>query len=72
MLGGIMYLAKDAKYELLREKIKKKLESSMGKKLDQVADVAVEAFIEAKKGKLEMKSRWQELEEKLEKIFESE
>jgi hypothetical protein len=71
MLGGLIYLAKEAKYELLKEKIKRKLESSMGKKLDQMADVAVEAFLESWKGKKEMKSRWQELEEKLEKIFES-
>ncbi len=66
-----MYMAKEAKFELLREKIKRKLETSQGKKLDQIADVAVEAFLESWKGKTEMKARWQELEEKIEKIFES-
>ena len=70
MLGTLMYMAKDAKFELLREKIKRKLESSQGKKLDQIADVAVEAFLESWKGKQETAAKWKELEEKLENILE--
>lgn len=62
-------LAKDAKMELLKEKMKKKLEASHGKKLDQVAELIVGALIERYKAESDISKRRQELNEKLEKIF---
>ena len=41
----VMGLAKDAKHDLLKEKMKKLFESKVGKQLDKVAEVAVDAVI---------------------------
>ena len=41
----LMWLGKKAKFELLKEKIKKKLEAAEGKKLDEVADLVVEGMM---------------------------
>ena len=41
----ILCLAKCAKHELLKQKMMKVLEAKMGKKLDKVAEVAVEALL---------------------------
>lgn len=41
----LLCLAKSAKHELLQEKMKKILEAKIGKKLDKVAEVAVEALL---------------------------
>ena len=70
MLATIAYMAKGAKMEILREKIKKKLESSYAKKLDDVADIAVEALVQCHEDKHEMKKKWQDLEKKLENVLE--
>jgi hypothetical protein len=42
-----------AKAELLKEKIKKKLETIEGKKLDEIADMLVESKMELRKTKKE-------------------
>ena len=39
-----MYLAKSAKMELIKDKVKAKLEKVHGKKYDNVADILVEAL----------------------------
>lgn len=55
--GGDLYdAAKHAKKCLLKEKIKARLESKMGKKLDQMADMAVEILL----AKWEMKKQKEE------------
>lgn len=41
----LLCLAKQAKHELLKEKMKKVLEAKIGKKLDRVAEVAVDAVL---------------------------
>lgn len=41
----LLCLAKSAKHALLQEKMKKVLEAKIGKKLDKVAEVAVEALL---------------------------
>ena len=45
MAEDILSLAKCAKHELLKEKMKKQLEAKIGKKLDKVAEVTVDALI---------------------------
>ncbi len=42
---GLLCLAKSAKHALLQEKMQKILEAKIGKKLDKVAEVAVEALL---------------------------
>ena len=64
-----MYLVHSAKMELVKEKMKKRLEAVKGKKLDQVAELFVEAVMEEWKGKAESEKRKEELREKFESIF---
>jgi hypothetical protein len=71
-LDMFLYMAKGAKMELLKEKMKLKVEAAAGKKLDKVADLIVGSLMERYKAEGEASSRKQELNEKLEKIFEEE
>ena len=64
-----MYLAHSAKMELIKEKMKKRLEATEGKKLDKVAELFVEAMLEKWKDKAEISKKWEELREKFEAIF---
>lgn len=41
----LLCLAKQAKHELLKEKMKKEIEAKIGKKLDNIAKIVVEAGI---------------------------
>jgi hypothetical protein len=41
----LLCLAKSAKHELLKDKMKVRIEAKLGKKLDKLADAAVEAMI---------------------------
>ena len=41
----VLCLAECAKHELLKEKMKKVFETRIGKKMDKVAEVAVDAFV---------------------------
>src|SRR3989338_3009491 len=68
-LDMFLYMAKGAKIELLKEKMKKRLEAIHGKKLDKVADLIVEALIEQYKTEEDLSKKRQELNEKLDKIF---
>ena len=71
-LAMMMCLVKEAKMELIKEKAKKKLESAIGKKLDQVADLFVEAMIEHYKTEDENSAKEQKLRERFEAIFDAE
>ena len=62
----MMWVAKEAKMELMKEKMKKKLESVHGKKLDKIADFIVEAMHQHKKAGKEM---MKQIEESREKFF---
>ncbi len=64
----MMYLAKSAKMELIKEKVKAKLEKTHGKKLDKVADILVEALEAHMKMKEQMMKKG-ELNEKLMRAF---
>ncbi len=62
--GMTLWLAKKAKIELLKEKIKKRIEATQGKKLDKMADIAIEAITEHKKSSVEMEKKYEDLREK--------
>ncbi len=68
----MMWLAHSAKMELIKEKMKKKLEAVKGKKLDQVADLFVDAMMEEYKDMAGAEKRKEELREKFEAIFDKE
>jgi len=71
-LDMFFYLVKEAKMELLKEKMKKRLEASIGKKLDKVADVMAEALLDYYKTEGDASKKRQDLNDKLDKIFEEE
>ena len=71
-LDMFLYMAKGAKMELLKEKMKKRLEASHGKKFDRVADLIVDALLEQYKTEDEASKKRQELSEQLDKIFSEE
>ena len=67
-----MYLVHEAKMELIKEKMKKRLEAMKGKQFDQVADMFVNAMMEKCKDKAESERKMEELEQKFYAVFEKE
>ncbi len=65
----LLCLAKSAKHELLKEKMKKILEARIGKKLDKVAEVAVDAVISCMQHKLAEKQACDQYKENLMAAF---
>ena len=61
----LLCLAKSAKHELLKEKMKKSLEAKIGKKLDKIADVAVDAVLACLQQKLAAKEGCDQYKENL-------
>ncbi len=61
----LLCLAKCAKEELLKEKMKKVLEAKIGKKLDNIANVAVDAALACLKHELEGKQACDDYKENL-------
>ena len=71
-MSMFLYLVHSAKMELIKEKMKKKLESVKGRQLDQVADLFVNAMMEEYKNKAEAERKREELQQKFDAIFEKE
>ena len=71
-LTMIMGLVKQAKIDLIYEKVKKKLDIVDGKKFDKIAELLVEAVTEIKKDKQTVEKKREELREKFEEIFKKE
>jgi hypothetical protein len=69
MAEDILCLAKCAKHELLKEKMKKLLEAKIGKKLDKVAEVAVDAVLACMEHKMAAKHACHQYEENLMAAF---
>ena len=68
----MIWLVHKAKMELIKEKMKKKLEAVKGKQLDQVADLFVNAMMEKYKDEAEAERKREELFQKFEDIFNKE
>lgn len=76
MAGIMMHVAKKAKFELIKDKMKKRIEATEGKKLDQLADLVVDTMLAKYKIKMELEkkheelgTKWEEMEEKMNEIF---
>ena len=67
-----MYLVHSAKMELIKEKMKKKLDAVKGKQFDQVADLFVNAMMEKYKDEAEAEKRREDLQQKFDVIFDKE
>ena len=65
----MMCLAKSAKMELLKDKIKKKIEAAEGKKLDEMAAVIADMLLEKQKMRMGFKKKKHEMKKKLEEIL---
>ncbi len=65
----MFHLVKMAKAELLKEKIKEKLEAIEGKKLDEISNLLVESKMEMRKAKKEFWKKKMEMKEKMMEIF---
>jgi hypothetical protein len=61
----LLHLAKCAKHELLKEKMKKQLDAQIGKKLDKIAEAAVNAFVAYMQQKEAEKHACEQFEENL-------
>lgn len=68
-MSCLIWLAYSAQKELLKEKMKTHLEEKAGKKLDEVANLAVDAMINKYKKMRECKKSREEFEEDLKDIF---
>ncbi len=68
-VSGLIWLAYSAQKELLKEKMKMRLEEKAGKKLDEVANLAVDAMINKYKEMRKCKKSREEFEENLKDIF---
>lgn len=67
----ILCLAKDAKHKLLQEKMMKLFEAKIGKKLDKIAEAAVEAMLACMQNKMAAKQACHDYQEKLQAAFKS-
>jgi hypothetical protein len=65
----ILCLAKSAKHDLLKEKMKKVLEAKIGKKLDKIAEVAVDAVLACLQQKMAEKQACDQYKENLMAAF---
>ena len=61
----LLCLAKSAKHDLLKDKMKKIFEAKIGKKLDKVAEVAVDAVLACMQQKIAAKEACESYSEKL-------
>jgi len=64
-------LAKTAKHELLKEKMKKAFEAKIGAKMDKVADVITTAAIACMQNKMAEKKAYEDLQQSLMSIFKN-
>lgn len=67
----LLCLVKSAKGELLKEKMKRVLETRIGQKLDKVAEVAVDAFLAEMQQRMAQKHACDQYKENLIKAFTS-
>ncbi len=67
----ILCLAKQAKFELLKEKMKASFEAKIGKKMDKVAEVAADAVISCFQHEMAGKEACNDYKEKLLSAFKS-
>lgn len=65
----VLHLAKCAKHELLKEKMKKRIEAEMGPGLDKIAEAAVGALLARLKEKMAEKQAGERLDELLAAAF---
>jgi hypothetical protein len=65
----LMHIAKKAKMEIIKEKVKKKLEAAEGKQFDEVADMIVEAMLGKRDMMKGMIKKKKEMQERFEAIF---
>lgn len=72
--GGTDYalaLADWARVELLKEKVKRRMDEKYGKRLDRLADLIAEVVSERMKGAREMEGREEELRKAIEEFGEA-
>lgn len=67
----ILCLAKSAKHDLLKEKMKKILEAKIGKKMDKIAEVAIDAVLACLQQKMAEKQACDQYKENLMAAFRS-
>ena len=65
----MLHLVKCAKHDLLKEKMKKQLEAQIGKNLDKIAEVAVNALLAHMQQKMAEKQAGEQYEENLTSAF---
>jgi hypothetical protein len=65
----MLHLVKVAKAELLKEKVKQKLEEVEGKRLDEIANLLVETKMEFRKAKKDFWKKKMEMKERMMEIF---
>ena len=65
----MMCMGKAAKMELLKEKVKKRIEATQGKNLDKIADIIAEIMAEKHKARAALKRKKKELRQRLEDIM---
>jgi len=65
----ILCLAKSAKHDLLKDKMKKVFEAKIGKKLDKIAEAGVDAVLACMQQKIAAKQACDQYKEKLMEAF---
>ena len=71
MAEDLLCLAKQAKKELLKEKMKAHFEAKKGKKLDKIAEIAVDAAIQCIEHQMAGKEACDEYKQNLQAAFKS-
>lgn len=66
-----MHIVHEAKMELIKDRVKKKLEVAMGKKLDEMAELIVQAKMSMMKSKMQMMKEKEYMMANMEAIWKS-
>ncbi len=61
-------LGRSAKFELLREKVKQRIDKQQGKKLDKIADLVVDAISQKAKTSEELEKKREQLRNAFEEL----
>lgn len=67
----LLCLAKEAKHDLMKEKMKKAIDAKIGKKMDKMAEVAVDAMLASMQHQMAGKAACNDYKEKLLTAFKS-
>ncbi len=66
----LFFLAKKAKMELIKEKMKKHLEAADGTRYDKAAKLVVDALVAHRENRMESAEKWESFQKELDELWD--